>query len=236
MLSQTWTSAVEGVAQMLPKVLIGVLIVAVGLILGRLLRALTLRFFVALRLHRMSDRIGVSAFFARGDARYTVAEVLATIVYWLVLMLALQTMGWVLGLEGLVNFFGQVLNYLPRLVVAAVIVLVGTALGAFFGGAIQIATANSGLRVSRPLARMVKYAIVFFSVALALEDLEIATRLLTITFLIIVGSMGVAFALAFGLGCRDLARSAVEKWLGAEQPPDSGANTAEPGRPAGDNR
>jgi Mechanosensitive ion channel, conserved TM helix len=232
MLVTTWTTTVQSIASLLPRLVTGILIVLAGLIVGRLVRALTLRFFTALRMDRMSDRLGISAFLARGDARYTLAETLATLMYWLVLILALQIMGWVLGLTGLVDFFGQVLGYLPRLVVGVIIVLVGTALGGFFGSAAQVASANSGLRMSRPLGRMVKYAIVFFSVALALEELEIATRLLTTTFLVIVGATCLALAISFGLGCQDLARQTVERWLTHDQ--DAAAEAVTPtNRPPG---
>jgi Mechanosensitive ion channel, conserved TM helix len=217
MLRDTWTTTLQGLTQLLPKLVVGALIVVVGLLVGRLVRALTVRFFIALRLDRVSDRLGLSAFLARGDAQYTVAEVVGTIIYWLVVMLSLQMMGLVLGLQGLADFFGQILTYLPRLVVATVIVAVGTAIGSFFGSAVQVASANSGFPVSRALGRTVKYLIVFFALALAFEELDIASRLLATTFLVLIGAFALTLALAFGLGCRDLAREAVERWMRGKQ-------------------
>ncbi len=147
------------------------------------------------------------------SARYTVAEGVATLVYWLVLVLAFQMLGWVLGLVAVTNFFGQVLDYLPRVLVAVVIALVGLAIGTLFGGAVQVAAANADLPVARPLGRVVKYVIAFFALALAFEQLNIASRLLTTTFLIVVAAGCFGVALAFGLGCKDLAREMFARWL-----------------------
>ena len=213
MLNDIWEATRTTLAHLLPKVAIAVLILTLGLLVGRLLRAVTLRFFVALRLDRVSDRMGLSALLARGDARYTVAEVAATIVYWLVLVLALQMLGWALGLQTIVDFFGEVLNYLPHVGVAVVIAVVGIVIGSFFGGAVQLAAANAGISVARPLGRLVKYVIVFFALAVAFEQLQIASRLLTDTFLVVVGAVAFGAALAFGLGCKDIVRDIVAGWI-----------------------
>lgn len=217
MLIQTWASTVDGITTLLPKLVMAVLILVVGLLVGRLLRALTLRFFFALRLDRASNRLGLSALLTRGDARYTVAEAVATLVYWLVLVLAFQMLGWVLGLQAVAEFFGQILAYLPRVVIAIMIALVGMAIGAFFGGAVQVAAANADVPVARPLGRVVKYIITFFALALAFEELNITSRLLTTTFLVIVGAGCFGVALAFGIGCKDLARDMAVRWLSRRQ-------------------
>jgi hypothetical protein len=217
MLRDTWDAMKTGIMDLLPKLVVAVVILVVGLLVGRLLRALTLRFFVALRLDRASDRLGLSALLARGDARYTVAEVVATVVYWLVLVLALQMLGWALGLQAVVDFFAAVLDYLPRVAVAVVIALLGVAIGSFFGGAVQVAAANAGMSGSRPLGRLVKYVVALFALAVAFEQLEIASRLLTTTFLVVVGAATFGVALAFGLGCQDLARDVVTGWITRRQ-------------------
>jgi hypothetical protein len=234
MLEEAWTSTMDGITYLLPKLVMAVLILVVGVLVGRLLRALTLRFFIALRLDRVSDRLWISALLERGDARHTVAEVVATVVYWLVLILALQMLGGVLGLQTMAHFFGQVLGYLPRVFVAVVVALVGAAIGSFFGGAVQVAAANAGLQVARPLGRLVKYAVVFFALTLAFEQLQIASRLLTTTFLVVVGAFSLGVALAFGIGCKDLARDLVVGWIARrEAPPPSRAGRNDVAPPGG---
>lgn len=213
-----WAVIGAQMAGLLPKLLVGILILLIGSMLARLIRALAFRVFVAIRLDRLSDRLGVNAFLARGDARHTVAGVFATLVYWFVLVFSLEVLSKVLGLEGVSSFLGQVVGYLPRLAVALAITIVGIVIASFFGGAIQVAAANAGFPAPGPLGRAIKYLIALIALVMALEQAQIGTRFLTTTLDIVIAAVGLALALAFGLGCKDLARDAVRNWLNREQP------------------
>jgi hypothetical protein len=233
MMYRTWTVFVDQTAGFLPKLLAGVLVLVIGLLIARLVRGLTARFFLAIRLDRISDRLGISAFLARGDVRYTVAEILATAIYWLVLIFSLRVLGLTLGLEGMADFFAQILDYVPRLLVGLTIILVGIGFGFFFGSAVQVAASNARFPAAKALGTTVKVLIGFFAFAMALEELNIATRLFISTMEIIIGAVAFALALAFGLGCKDLAYQAVQSWLRrpenkpAEEPPQPGTASSE---------
>jgi hypothetical protein len=221
MLTKMWVVMQQQTTSFLPKLIVGFLVLLIGLVIARLIRALTARFFLAIRLDRISDRLGISAFLARGDIRHTVAEILATLVYWLVLVFSLQILGVTLGLEGVANFFAQILSYIPHLVVALIIFSVGVGIGFFFGGAVQVAASNAGFPAAKPLGATVKALISFFALVMALEQLQIATELLVSTMQIVIAAVAFALALAFGLGCKDLAGTAVQNWLAkarAQQP------------------
>ncbi|MFH1574134.1 MAG: hypothetical protein ABIG68_09125 [Acidobacteriota bacterium] len=221
MLQRSWGFVAQQTAEFVPKLLAGILILVLGFLIARLVRGITARFFLAIRLDRMSDRLGITAFLARGDVRYTVAEILATTIYWLVLIVSFQVLALTLGLEGMAAFCGQVLAYVPRLLVALVIVLIGIAFGFFFGEAVQVAASNAQFPAARPVGATVKTLIGFFAFAIALEELEIASELFVTTMEIVVAAAAFALALAFGLGCKDLAGKAVQGWLdrARSQPP-----------------
>jgi hypothetical protein len=213
MFSKAWGVILEQGARILPKFLVGLVIIVVGLLIARVIRGLAARFFLAIRIDRISDRLGISAFLARGDVRHTVAEVLATAIYWLVLVFCLEIMALALELEGMAGFFGQILAYLPKVLIAVAIVLAGIAIGAFLGSAVKLAGASAGLRAAGAAGSLMKYLVSFFALVMALEELQIATPLLVSTVQILTAAFGLTLALAFGLGCRDLAGDAVRKWL-----------------------
>ncbi len=210
---KAWTAVAAQMANLIPKLLVGIAILLLGLLIARLIRTFVFRIFLAIRLDRMSDRLGISAFLARGDTRYTVAETLATLVYWVVFVFALGIMSQALGLDGVSAFMGRVVGYLPRLAVALAIIVVGLVVGSFIGGAVQVTAANASFPAARQLGRAVKYMTAFFALVMALEQLQIGTRFLATTLDIAIGAVALAFALAFGLGCQDLARDAVRNWL-----------------------
>jgi hypothetical protein len=212
-LSHTWSLLMERAADFVPKLLAGIFILIVGIVIARLVRGVAARFFLAVRLDRVSDRLGVSAFLARGDIRYTMVEILATAIYWLVLLFSFEILGITLGLEGMAAFFGQILAYVPRIFVALVVVLVGIAVGYFFGGAVQVAASNAGFPAARALGATIKSLVGFFAFVMALEQLEIATAILVVSMQIVIGAVAFSLALAFGLGCKDLAGQTVQGWL-----------------------
>jgi hypothetical protein len=226
MLNRTWAVIAEQAEKFLPKLIVGLAILLIGFILARIIRGLVARLFLAIRLDRLSDRVGISAFLARGDVRHTVAEILATAVYWLVLIFSLQVLALTLGLGGMASFFGQVLGYIPRLVAALVIILVGIAIGAFFGSAVQVASSNVGFPAAKPLGAVVKYLISFFALVMALEHLQIVTQLLITTMEIVIAAIAFALALAFGLGCKDLAGRVVSDWVSKSDRSHKGGNNS----------
>jgi hypothetical protein len=233
MMSRTWMVFIDQTASFIPKLLAGIFVLLIGLLIARLVRGITARFFLAIRLDRISDRLGISAFLARGDVRYTVAEILATAIYWLVLIFSLRVLGLTLGLEGMAGFFAQILDYVPRLLVGLTIILVGIGFGFFFGSAVQVAASNAQFPAAKALGTTVKVLIGFFAFAMALEELNIATQLFITTMEIAIGAVAFALALAFGLGCKDLAYQAVQSWLRRSEikppnePPSAGPTGAE---------
>lgn len=212
--SRTYNIMVEQMANLVPKLLAGFVILLLGFVIARVFRKIAAQVFLAIRLDRFSERLGISAFLARGDVRYTVAEILATSVYWLVLLFSLEMLGLALGLESVANFFGQILSYLPRIVVALAILAAGIAVGSFFGSAVQVAGSNARFSGSGPAGAAVKYLIGFFALVMALEHLQLATQLLVTTLQIVIAAVALALALAFGLGCKELAAQTVKAWLG----------------------
>ncbi len=225
--NRAWGLTLEQSARILPKLLVGLLILLVGIIIARVIRGLAARFFLAIRLDRLSSRLGIASYLARGDVRHTMAEILATTIYWLVLLFSLEILGIALGLDRMSVFFGQIIAYIPRAVVALTIVLAGIIVGSIIGGAVRVTGSNAGFRAADVVGSLVKYLISFFALVLALEQLQIATPLLVSTIQIMTASVGLAFALAFGLGCRDLAAEAVRDWLG-RKPSGAGQRNQDP--------
>jgi hypothetical protein len=222
MFSRAWGLMLEQTARIIPKLLVGILILLAGIVIARLIRGLAARFFLAVRLDRLSNRLGIASLLARGDARHTMAEILATTIYWLVLIFSLEILGLALGLDEMARFFGQIIAYIPRALIALAIILVGIIIGSVIGGAVRVAGANAGLRAADIVGSTMKYLISFFALVMALEQLQIATPLLVSTLQILTAAAGLAFALSFGLGCRDLAAEAVRDWLGRKPPGTKG--------------
>jgi hypothetical protein len=217
----------EKIVDLLPSLLGALVILLVGWLVARLLKAALTRLLVAVRLERFSQKTGLSRFLSRGDIKHSLADVLGTVLFWLVLLFFVYLAADVLDLTLVQDALNRIISFLPDLVAAVVIMIVGVVLASLIKGVVRVAAGNYNLAHQELIATVVQYLVVFFSLAMALEEVGVATPILVNSVLIIIAAIAFGFALAFGLGSKDLAARIVEKMLearkttGAESDPGS---------------
>ena len=135
---------------------------------------------------------------------------IANLLFWLVMFSALLLAANALGLDSLASLFGELVGYVPSVVAAVVIIIVGIVLGDFVGGLIAASTVS--LHGGPTLARVGKGGVVLLAVFMALQELGVATEIVTTAFAIIFGAIALALALSFGLGTRELAGEIAREW------------------------
>jgi hypothetical protein len=204
---------VARVAAFLPGLLAALLILLGGWVLARFLRLVVFRLLLAIRFDVASEKAGIDDLLARADVRQGPAELLATLVHWFVLLIVLMTAVNTLGLEAVSDLLNQILLYIPKVIAAVVVLILGLFAANVLGGVIRAAAANAGLGPGEALGTLARYALVAFTVAITLEELGIAPELVRSAFVILFGAVALALALAFGLGCKDLARDWVIRYL-----------------------
>ena len=200
------------IALFLPKLLAALVLLLVGLILARLLRAGVKRGLEVLGFGRMAEKSGLEALIKLAGVDLSLAGIIAGTVYWLALLVVAVSAANSLGLDSVAGLANKVILYLPKVVVAILVLVFGTLFargvnrlvfawldGSRFPGALGVSTG-------------VEYAVQIFALFLALEQLEIGTTLLTVTFAIVFGGLVFALALAFGLGGRDWASERIREW------------------------
>ena len=189
----------------LPNLLGAIVILLVGWGIGKLIQALVTRGLRAVHFNDVTERAGINTALQRADVKASPANILGVIAYWFIFLLAVQAAVNVLGITALSNLMSAIVLFLPR-VFAALLVLVAGAWAASFLGRITRASASTaGISYSSILGSVVQGAALFFTFAIAFDILGLAFPFLTTAFAIIVGSLGLAAAIAFGLGGREYA-------------------------------
>jgi len=151
--------------------------------------------------------------------------------FWVVVATGIALALAVLGASATSSVGLSLLGFLPRLVVGAIVLLVGIGAGRFLERAVLIGAVNQGIRKARLVAWGVKWIVFVLAAAMALQHVGIGGALPTIAFTIVVGGLVLSAALAFGLGARGAVSRALER--GAEA--DDGAGEG-PGAGAGEER
>ncbi|HET7876910.1 MAG TPA: hypothetical protein VFN71_15410 [Methylomirabilota bacterium] len=204
---------VARVASFLPSLFAALLILLLGWLLGKFARLLVFRLLLAVRLDLASEKAGIDDVLVRADIRQSPAELLAVLVQWLVVLIGLVTAVNTVGLSSVSDLLNQILLYIPKVIAAVVALILGLFFANFLAGVVKTAAANAGLVEAEALGSLARYAIVAFTVAVTLEELGIAPELVRSAFVILFGAVALAAALAFGLGCKDLAREWMTRYL-----------------------
>jgi flagellar biosynthesis protein FliQ len=174
----------------------------------------------AVNFHVLTERAGVDAFLQQGGTEKDTTDVFGTVVYWLVILVALIVAGNGLGLTQVTELLTRVLLFLPKLLVGLLVIVIGSYFGRFVGNAVQTYCRNAGISDGELLARVAQYGIVVFVVLIAIDQLELGGELVQRTFLILLAGLVFALALAFGLGGRDWAAAMLARWFPRQERED----------------
>jgi hypothetical protein len=196
--------------QTLPALLGALVILFAGYLLAKVLEKLTERGLRKIRFNHLLERGGVIQAVERSGTHVNPIRVLSNLVFWLVMFTVILLAANALGLDSLANVVSTLVSYIPSVIAALVIILVGIVLGEFVDGLLM---ASAGSIPGGPtLARVGRAGVIILAIFMALQELGIATEIVTTAFAIIFGALALAFALAFGLGNRELAAEITRDW------------------------
>ncbi len=207
------------VGAFLPHLLAMVVILALGIFMAWVIKSLVFRLLKTVKFDQFCGRTGFSQAMGRGGITETPSHLVSRVTYWSITLIFLILGLGVLNLKPVDEFVARTISYLPHLVVAFVILIVGFLLGNFFGRATLIAAVNAQITQARFLARGVRLAVILFALAMAFEQMGIATAIIVAAFSIAFGGVVFALAIAFGLGAKDAAKDFIESLLKKEQAP-----------------
>ena len=209
----SWNELIaEPVRQMLTKilnflpVLLGaLLILIIGWIVAKAIRRLINWLLVMARFDVMADKTGISEVLRKGNLAISAREVISGLVYWLIIIMVLVMAVDALGLPKASDVLSSLFAFVPKVIVALLVLIVAMFLANFVSGIVRTAAGNANLPSPDLIASISRWAIIIFAVTIAMEQLGIAPLLVGTAFNIILGGVVLALALAFGLGGKDAA-------------------------------
>lgn len=195
-----------------PRVLIAVGVLVAGWLVAKAARYAVGRMLRAVNFNVLTERSGVDAFLERGGVGMDAVGIMATLVYWLVLLASLVIAFNGLGLTYITDLLGKVVLFVPRVIVALLIIAFGAYFARFVGNAVEAYCSNVDMQDADMLGRLARYAILVFVVLIALDQVDVAGDIVRLSFLIVLGGIVLALALAFGLGGRERAAELLDRW------------------------
>jgi len=209
---------VEPVTQMLTKmmaylpVLLGALIILiVGWFVAKAIKRIVDWLLKLIRFNTLADKAGISEILKKGNLEISAGEVISRLVYWLIVIMVLVMAVDALGLPKASDVLASLFAYVPKVIAALLVLVVAMFLASFVSGIVRTAAGNASLPKPEMFAGVSRWAIIIFAVTISLEQLGIASLLVTATFNIILGGVCLALAIAFGLGGKDIVAKYLEE-------------------------
>ena len=205
------TRIAEGIANFLPGALAFLVLLFGALVVAVVLRYAVQRMLTGLDFDRRAELLGVSL--SMWTTSRSASTLIASILYWTVL-----AVGLLLGLTALdaalpSQFAVSVLQYVPHLLAALLILIVGAVVARFLARAVLIGAVNMGVQSSGLLSLTVKWLVLIVAAAMALDHIGIGRTVLLLAFGIVFGGVVLAASLAVGLGARDAVGRALDRAL-----------------------
>lgn len=206
-LTSFWTE----LAAFAPKLMAALVLLVLGWLLARLARSGVTRVLRLMNFERATEKSGLEAFLKHAGLEVSVAAILGSLVYWLIILVMIVFVASSLGLDVVADLFNRVVLYIPNVIVAILVLVFGTILARFINRLVFAWLSNVEFEGALTVSTFSEYAMLVFVFFMAMEQLQIANELLTAAFVIAFGAIGLAFALAFGLGGRDWAARIIEE-------------------------
>ena len=202
-----WTE----LARFIPQLLAALALLFIGWLLAKIARTGIMRLLRLLNFDRVTERSGLEAFLKQAELDVSVSTMLGNLVYWLIILVMIVTVANSLGLHMVADLFNKVVLYIPNVIVAILVLVFGTILARFINRIVFAWLNNVGFSGALTVSTFSEYAMIIFVFFIALEQLQIASELITAAFAIAFGAVGLAFAIAFGLGAKDWAARVVDQ-------------------------
>ena len=197
---------------LLPRLLVALVVLIAGWLIAKAVRFAIVKGLRAVNFHVVTERAGLDAFLRNGGIDSDTTDLLGMLVYWLVILGALVVGFNTIGLAYVTDLLGRIILFVPKVMVALLILAFGAYFARFIGNAITAYCRNVHIQDAELLGRLAQYAIVTFVVLIALDQVNIGGDIVRQSFLIVLAGLVFALALAFGLGGKEWAAELLDRW------------------------
>lgn len=204
-LNQFWIQLINFV----PRLLAVVVILFAGWLVAKLVRVAVRRLLELTQFDKIAQKSGLESFMNQGTLNLSLSGIISQVVYWLVITLFIITGANILGLSEVAVLLQQLASYLPRIIVAIIVLIFGTLLARFVNRIVFTWLHSIQFERALVVSTSTEYGVQILALFIALEQLGLGMQLIYSLFIIIFGAVFLALALAFGLGGKEWAANKI---------------------------
>ncbi|MDP2088061.1 MAG: hypothetical protein Q8J84_01520 [Flavobacteriaceae bacterium] len=206
-------SFLNEIAVFLPKVIGAIIILIIGWILAKLIKKLTIKLLTLVKFDFLTDKSGIEKFIKDGGVKYSSIELIGTFFYWIFMFVVIMAVLNSLGLNKASELFYMILSYIPNVIVAIAIFIIGMYLADLVSQMLLASLTSMQEKIAKLVSRIAFYSIILLTIFITLVQLNIAEEIVVSAFQILFGAICLAFALSFGLGGKSKAEDFLNEFF-----------------------
>jgi small-conductance mechanosensitive channel len=212
-LTRFWTE----IAGFLPNLIATIIFIFIGLLLSKFVTKWFAKVIEKVGFNTLCDMLGIERGLKTLGFKLSPSTLVGRILYLFFVLIILVAGAETLGLDRLSSLLDEFVLYLPKLVGAVVITVIGLFIAKAAKKQVEASFENMGIEFGDAAAKMLQMLVIFITFSLVVGQLQLETELLNTIFTVLIASMGVALALALGLGTKAIANSIVSGIYAREQ-------------------
>ena len=216
-LTQTLQEQLDAVVAFLPVLVLATVLLIIALVVAKGVERLLRLVLTRIRFDDLVQSVGIDSALQRIGVRGSLNAMIPRIVYFLLLFLFARTAADALGLEAISGALAAFLGYLPNIVAAVLILVLGSSAAQVGGQAVERAAGVSGIDFAASLGSVVSALILFVIGIMAIGQLKIDTEMIRLVTTGLMAGGALAFGLSFGLGSREITRDVLAGFYARQQ-------------------
>lgn len=201
---KSFTDAYTQIIGLAPRVLAMIVVVSVGYIIAKFVAQMFTKLAEKIGLQTAAESSGLAASMSHMGIKRNVPSIVGAIIFWLLMCVFLMAGFNILGLESVTAAMQKIVNYIPHLLVATVVVVIGLLVAQFLRGVVATSADRLGISYAEHLANGCYYVLAVLTFIAAFDQLNIQFALLEKLILMAFGALAIGFGLALGFGGRDV--------------------------------
>ncbi|MFC1612973.1 hypothetical protein ACFL23_01440 [Patescibacteria group bacterium] len=218
---ETWRSVITSSFQNLwikginfsPNVISAIIVLIIGLIVAKILSRFVTQTLRYLYLDKAADSLGIKEKMQKIGIKIDISKIAGLVVKWFFIIVFLVAAADILRFTQITDFLNKVLLYIPNVIIAVVILMLGIIFANFIYGMVKASVHVTQLGAAEFIASVAKWAILIFTVMAVLVQLRIAAELVETLFKGFVAMIAIAGGISFGLGGKEKAKKAIDKLM-----------------------
>jgi len=206
---KTLKDSYQFVIQFAPKIVLSLIILLIGWVCALLLKKIISKLLKALGFDVLAEKIGLTNFLEKGGVQKKASSIFGLVFYWLIIFSALIMVFNALELEIASKLIQQTLIYIPKLIVALILLALGIFLSRFIGKFVQASARLTNIPFHTALGKIASYVIIGLAIMIGLEYLGLATAIIIHYAVIVFILVPLIIALIFLIGGKDIISNAL---------------------------